>query len=207
MDAPRPLPVALLTALAVALLAPGAAAHTSVFTADGNVRAVIGQLNEPVSTYAVSGLDVCFQANTTARTPIAAVQPGALSATLKAPNGQTLHQDLKAQFGRPGCLTFAAPYVLTQAGQYTVDLSGDVNGSAIAVTNVAAGGAVLDRTDITFPDAQVPSNLDLQARIATLEHQVGALSTTSSATHKSPAPVAAYLMIALAALAMARRLR
>jgi len=201
-----------MTALAAALLLPAASAHTVSVSGDGKVRAVIGQLNEPVSTYAVSGLDICFSDNTTASHPaIASVDLGALTATLRSPGGQTLSQALKNQFGRPGCVTFTEPYVLTQPGQYVVDLGGKVANSTFALTGIAAGGAVVDRADITFPDSGVASNLALETRVAALEHKVDALSasaaSTPTPTQKSPAPVAAYLMAALAVLAAVRRMR
>jgi MYXO-CTERM domain-containing protein len=210
MDAPRLLRAAALLALALAAAAPAASAHTSVFSADGKVRVVVGQLNEPVSTYAVSGLDVCFQSNTTARTPVAGVNPGSITAVLRAPNAAQLKQDLKAQFGRAGCFTFSEPYVLTMPGQYVVDLSGIVNGSAISFTGVAAGGAVVDRSDITFPEPSVPSDAELQAKVTALEARVASLEathTSSDSDKKSPAPVAAWMMVGLAALAATRRRR
>lgn len=207
MDAPRSLAFAL-AALALVALAPAASAHTSVFSADGKVRVVVGQLNEPVSTYAVSGLDVCFQENTTARAPIQGINPGAIAATLRAPNGAELKQDLKAQFGRAGCFTFSEPYVLTQPGQYVADLAATINGSAVDVKNVAAGGAVVDRSDITFPDSSVASNKDLEAKVAALEARIATLEKPGSDDDKkSPSPVAAWMMVGLAALAAVRRLR
>src|ERR1041385_8503304 len=209
MDAPRILRAAALLALALAATVPAASAHTSVFSADGKVRVVVGQLNEPVSTYAVSGLDVCFQENTTARAPIAGINAGAISATVRAPNAAELKQDLKAQFGRAGCFTFSKPYVLTQPGQYVVDLTATINGSAGNLRNVDAGGAVVDRSAITFPDATVPSDAQLLDQIHALQARVSALEAEhqGSGDKKSPAPVAAWMMVGLAALAAARRLR
>src|ERR1044072_8904428 len=177
MDAPRILRAAALLALALAATVPAASAHTSVFSADGKVRVVVGQLNEPVSTYAVSGLDVCFQENTTARAPIAGINAGAISATVRAPNAAELKQDLKAQFGRAGCFTFSEPYVLTQPGQYVVDLTASINGSALDGKSGAAGGAVVARSDITFPDSSVPSNAELQGKVAALEARVATLES------------------------------
>ncbi|MHB1261882.1 MAG: hypothetical protein ACYC2H_09230 [Thermoplasmatota archaeon] len=202
MDARRLLPAACLLALAALVAAPLASAHTSVVSTDGKVRVSIGQLNEPVSTYAVTGLDVCFTLNNTARTPIpgTSIDHLGLSATLRSAGGAELKQDLKAQFGKPGCYTFAEPYVLTEAGQYVVDLSGNVNGTSIDVKAVKAGGVVIDRSEITFPAEGVPSDLDLEARIAALEAQNGQ-------DKGIPAPAAALLMLGLAALAAVRRLR
>ena len=208
--ASRLLPAAALAVVAFALVVPAASAHTSVFTSDGRIRAVVGQLNEPVSTYAVSGLDVCFQANTTARTPIAGINPGSITAVLRAPDGPELTQDLRAQFGRPGCFSFTDPYVLTQPGQYVADVSGTVNGTTFSFTGVPAGGAVVDRAGITFPDADVASDKDTQEKVAALESRIAALEARPTATAGSkgaPATAAAWLVVGLAALAAARRLR
>jgi hypothetical protein len=209
MDAPRLLPVALVAAFAL-LLVPLASAHSPAYSADNHVRAVIGQLNEPVSTYAVSGLDICFTTNpadATKRVALAVANPGDFSATLTAPNGLTLHQDLKGQFGRTGCLTFAEPYVLTQPGQYFVALSGAFNGTTFAATGITAGGAVVDRANITFPDSSVASDQALQARIDALQARVDTLEAAKPAKNSLPMPAAAWLLVALACLAAVRRAR
>src|SRR5689334_14417685 len=117
MDASRLLTTVLLTAMALAVAVPAVSAHTAAYSVNGKVRASVGLLNEPVVTYKDTGLDLCFTENQTAnRVPLGNVNAGALSATLKAPNGETLHQDLAAQFGKVGCFQFAKPLVLTQAG-------------------------------------------------------------------------------------------
>jgi hypothetical protein len=205
MVAPRLLTLVALTALAAALAVPAATAHTTVFSTDGKVRVVVGQLAEPVVTYATTGLDVCFTANTTARTPITTVDPLAVIAVLRSPAGDELSMDLRGQFGRPGCFQFSEPYVLSQPGQYVVDLSGTVNGTAVAFTGVNAGGAVKDRGEITFPDEGVASNLALQERLAALEAQVESLEADEA--KQAPLPTAALLAVGLAALAAVRRLR
>ena len=214
MDAPRLLTLAFAGLAVAALVAPTAAAHTAVPSADGKVRGSIGLLNEPVSTYAVTGLDLCFttaQATSSARTPLAVANPADFSATLKAPNGMTEHQDLKAQFGRTGCLTFSEPLVLTQPGQYTVDFTGSINGTTFSATAVAAGGKVVDRGNITFPASAVPSDLDLEARINALQSRIAALEADETGEDDrekgAPMPAAAWLIVGLAALAAVRRMR
>src|SRR5688572_14705786 len=134
MAAPRLPPIALLTALAVALVAPSAAAHTAVFSADEKVRGSVGLLNEPVSTYAVTGLDVCFSQNTAApRAPVNVADPANFTATLRSPSGETHSVALEVPFGRANCLTFETPLVLTEPGQYLVDLTGSINGTTFDV--------------------------------------------------------------------------
>lgn len=209
MALPRLLPVTLLTALAVALAAPAAMAHTAVFSADDRVRGSIGLLNEPVTTYAVTGLDACFTANTAApRAPISGINPGNFTATLRAPSGATHTAALEVPFGRPNCLTFETPLVLTEPGQYLVDLSGILNGTTLHVTGINAGGVVRDRAEITFP-ATVASDEELQDRIVALESKVATLDADGNGEGEkgAPAPAAALTFVLLAVLAAARRLR
>lgn len=201
----------LLATLAAALLTPAAMAHTAVSSADGKVRASVGLLDEPVSTYAVTGLDVCFTQETTAspRPAVNVANAGNFVATLRAPDGSQHTADLEVPFGRPNCLTFAEPLVLTQPGQYVVDLTGSINGTTFTATGVKAGGAVLDRAAITFPDEDVPSDQELAQRIAALQARVEALEANAQAAADegqfAPGAPAALLLVALAAVAALRR--
>jgi hypothetical protein len=201
----------LLTALTVVLAAPAASAHTAVFSADDKVRGSVGLLGEPVSTYAVTGLDVCFTQNSAApRAPINGIDPANFTATLKSPSGATHVAKLEVPFGKANCLTFEDPLVLTEAGQYTVDLAGKLNGTTIDVKGVKAGGEVVAREEITFP-ATVDSDEQLQDRIAALEAKVAALQAPGSDDEEdekgAPAPMAAVTFVLLAVLAAARRMR
>lgn len=181
MDASRLLTPLLAAALAAAIVAPSAAAHTTVFSSDGKYRIVVGQLEEPVVTQQKTGLDLCFTLNTTAREPVA-IDLSAVQATLVSPGGEELSQELRTQFGRPGCYQFEKPYVLTEPGQYTLSLSGDLNGTALAFTGVNAGGTVEDHEEIRFPAAEAEDK-------------------------GAPLPAAAWLIVGLAALAAVRRWR
>lgn len=190
------------------IAAPLASAHTAVYSADGNVRASVGLLNEPVSTYAVTGLDVCFSENTTSpRPPVNVGNPGAFTATLTAPDGTVHAADLEIPFGKPNCLTFADPMVLTQPGQYLVALTGSINGTTFAATGIKAGGEVLDRAALTFPNQGIASNLDLMNQMTALQARLAAVEAEQAKEEGQFAPGAplAALTILLAALVAVRR--
>lgn len=204
--------------LATALLAPVASAHTAIYSADGLVRGSVGLLNEPVSTYAVTGLDVCFTHNVTTspRPAVNVGNAGNFTVLLRAPNGATHTADVEVPFGKPNCLTFTDPLVLTQPGQYVVDLSGSINGTTFGVTGVKAGGEVVDRAGLTFPDANVPNDKALDEKVAALQARVDSLEAaqtddedvvadTDEGEFAPPAP-ATLLMLGLAGLvALLRR--
>lgn len=195
--AARLLRTALLTAFVLSLAVPAASAHTAVFSADGKVRGSVGLLNEPVSTYTVTGLDVCFSQNTAApRKAVNVTDPAAFTVTLRSPSGETHAASVEVPFGRPNCLVFEAPLVLTEPGQYLVDLVGGINGTTFDLKDIKAGGEVVAREEITFP-ARVSSDEDLEARIAALEAEEKGI----------PAPAAALTFALLAVLAAVRRFR
>jgi hypothetical protein len=184
MAAARLLRTALLTAFLLAL-------------ADERVRGSVGLLNEPVSTYAVTGLDVCFSQNTAApRKAVNVTDPSAFTVTLRSPSGETHAAAVEVPFGRPNCLVFDRPLVLTEPGQYLVDLVGSINGTTFDVKDIEAGGEVIAREQITFP-TRVSSDEDLEARIAALE---------ADGEKGIPAPAAALTFALLAVLAAVRRL-
>jgi hypothetical protein len=205
---------AVLLAVTLAFLAPSVTAHSAIFSADQQVRASVGLLNEPVSTYAVTGLDVCFTQNTTTspRPPVAVTNAGDFTALLHAPNGATHAADLEVPFGKPNCLTFSDPLVLTLPGQYTLDLSGSINGTTISGTLVKAGGEVVDRATLTFPDAGVPDDKALDEKVSGLQSRLAALESRTTAIEDgqaqsdsdegkfAPAPTSTILMLGLAGL-------
>lgn len=184
---------ALLAVAATALfLVPAASAHTETFSTDHKVRASIGLLNEPVSTYAVTGLDICFtdqnkvpQKNADGKDYVNTTTANLLKATLTAPSGSTHTADLKTQFGRAGCVTFTSPLVLTEPGQYTVavTMSGAAlfNGTTFDLSGVKAGGSVTDRADITFPATGVPDDKVLQEKVTALEARIAVLESDAAA--------------------------
>ena len=208
----------LLVAVAVCLsvLVPGASAHNPVFSTDGLVRAGAGLLNEPTSTYAVTGLDLCFTTNDTARTPIVGFNPGALTVVLRAPNNETYTTPLSIPFGRTNCVVFAQPTVPTMPGQYKLDISGQVNGSSFAAVGINAGGPVRDRANLTFPQAGVIADHEAADRIEELESELAGLRSRVQALEAGdgddggngiPAPAGVFLMLGLAGLAAMLRRR
>lgn len=176
---------AVVLAATLTLLAQAAAAHSTVHSSDGRYRIVVGQLEEPVVTHAKTGLDLCFTLNNTARTPVsvdtAAFEDPLGRVTLVSPDGEELSMPLRAQFGRPGCYQFEEPYVLTQPGQYTVSLRGQLNGTPLDFSGIEAGGAVIDQDEIRFPAANAAGAED------------------------APLPATPLLLVGLAGLAALRR--
>lgn len=219
-----------LALLAVAL-APVAAAHSHVESDDGRYEFTIGLLNEPVVTYDKTGLDLCvkqmpanhdeleaqgIQVQGTA----VAVDVSTVTVTLWSPSGQSLSQPLKAQFGRVGCYQFLDPIVLTLQGQYTVDVAGTVNGTALRITGIKAGGAVGNESSLTFPASHIDSletlstkQADHAAELAKLRQQVAGLSSEVTAMKKAqstgaqgaPGLSLVGVLLALGGVALARR--
>ncbi|MEK6976013.1 MAG: hypothetical protein AABY18_06695 [Candidatus Thermoplasmatota archaeon] len=205
-------------ALAALVLVPVASARTDAFSVDGKVVASVGLLGEPVTTYAVTGLDVCFTHNMAApRTAIAVndTMANLLRVTLTAPSGATFgaNHPLKAQSGHAGCITFDEPLMLTEAGQYVVGItmagSAPFNGTTFALAGVKAGGPVLDRSEITFPATSVPTELELKAQVEALEARLALLEAEQAAQGEgsefAPGAPAALLLVGLAGLAALRR--
>lgn len=222
---------AIVLAATALLLLPAAGAHTPAYSADNKVKASIGLLNEPVVVDATSGADICFTSNDAAGTPIPIVDAfGKRNNTLAnhfkvelvAPSGQRFTEDVQVQFAKTHCITFLHPQVLSQPGQYVIDLTMQgalqFNGTTFNALGIKAGGAVQERGNVTFPDADVPSAQALQDKVAALEARIGALESDLAAAQAradeekkddagqfaSGAP-AALLMVGLAAFVALRR--
>ncbi len=190
------------------LMVVPANAHSTYFSDDDKYRIVTGQLDEPVYTYAKTGLDVCFTLNTTAREPLPTVNPGALTAVLVSPSNEELTMPLKAQFGRPGCYQFSEAYILTEPGQYTINLDGLVDATAVDMHGMLAGGKVGAMENVTFPDSGVRNNAQLAHENAALKAQVDALTARVSvlegkAGEAKGAGAPASVLLLMATLGMA----
>lgn len=206
--------------LAALVLAPVACAH-SVQSAGGRAF-VVGLLNEPVTTNMKTGLDLCVQ-TADASHAAAPIDTAAFQVWLIAPSGVNMSMPLAAQYGRLGCYTFAKPVILTEAGQYSVEIHGAVNGSDVDLDDVKAGGAVSAAPALTFPDLNVPDNVQLRNQTRSLQDQVTqlreqlsqldgrmaalqkAMASPTAPAKGSPAPAAAWAALVLVALAVAVR--
>lgn len=196
---------ALLIGLCLVLFAAPAVAHTSYVTPDENIRIVVGNLNEPITTYVKTGLDLHLYHNDAGRTPLSGVQPGAMRAILIAPDNTTMEQDLQFQHGSTHKYTFSKPYTLTVPGQYVLRLSGTINGTAVAA-DINVAGPVESIEASAFPTPIVANDV-LATQIADLESTVADLETRLAAAESKskslPGPGLPILLAAIAAVALA----
>lgn len=211
---PRAVALALLAAV---LATPLATAHATAFTSDGQARLVVGQLDEPVVTHQRTGLDLCFTQNDAAKTPLR-IDPDHFAAPgghvrLRSPTGEALALALTNQTDRPGCYQSTRPYLLTEAGQYTLEIKGLVNGTALDLAAVAVG-AVQDAQALAFPGALDQDTRDLAAEVATLEGRLARLEADQAARaladeegRFAPGLPSVLLVVALAAVAGVLRRR
>lgn len=151
---------------------PTVAAHTTVTTPDGKYFVTVGNLNEPVTTFMKTGLDLIVRANNSGvrGAGIGGLQL-TLNATLAAPNGQTLSQPLRSQFGVSGGYSFEEPYFLTLPGSYYLRLTGRINQTDVNFTGVLVGsGPIPSMDELHFPDA-VSTPKEIEDRLAALESE------------------------------------
>jgi hypothetical protein len=204
-----------LAALALVLIAPAASAHQAAFSVDQKYRFSVGHLNEPVTTYVKTGLDLILTLNDSARTPVPQLNPGNLTATLVAPDGKELTMALQNQFGTVNHFTFVEPYVLTRSGVYHLRVAGNVFGSAVDFSNVAVGSAtpVPPMGNVTFPDSKVLAPVELQGQLVALQDEVNALkarlNSVESGSSKGAPSLSAVpgFVLLLAAVAVAAHRR
>ncbi|HUR61733.1 MAG TPA: hypothetical protein VM286_05145 [Candidatus Thermoplasmatota archaeon] len=198
-----------LVALSALLLAPVVSAHQAAYSVDNKYRFSVGHLNEPITTYVKTGLDLSLSLNDAARTAVPQLNPGNLTATLTAPDGSTLSLPLQNQFGTVNHFTFTEPYVLTQGGVYRLKVTGNVFGSAVAFENVAVGSTtpVPAMSNVTFPASKVASNLELQDEVAALKARIAALESAPKAKGAPSLDAMPALVLLLAAVAVATRRR
>lgn len=165
--------------LAVTLLAGPAAAHQTWYSPDNKVKFVYGNLNEPVYTFQKTGLDVGFFDNATSG-PIpnlAAAEgqtPGAVGFRIwLVYSGQELEltQGLRAQFGKPGWVTY--PYMLTRPGAYSVRIEGAINGTQLNLT-IPPKHDILPLDSIMWP-AKFPTADNESAQVDALKAEVALL--------------------------------
>lgn len=191
-----------LLAFAWTALAPPAAAHTTVATTDGKYLVTAGNLNEPITTFTKTGLDLIVRANTTNRPGITGLHL-TLTAVLTAPDGKDHTEPLESHFGKPGSYSFSEPYTLTQAGSYFLKVTGKINETNVDFARILVGSGPVPATEEhMFPDA-VQNPKQLQDRIAALEAEnaalkadVEALKAKSTVKGESPG-VEGFVLLAL----------
>lgn len=165
--------VALAAAAFLLLFVPTATAHTTVGTADGKYLVTAGNLDEPVTTFTKTGLDLIIRANQTGNAGITGAHL-TLDATLIAPNGEELSEPLEGQFGEPGSYTFEDPYFLTLPGEYFLRVKGKINETDVDLRILVGSGPIPAAEELTFPD-EIQSEKQLQQRIADLEKRLADL--------------------------------
>lgn len=199
-----------LVALFALLLAPVASAHQAAYSVDNKYRFSVGHLNEPITTYVKTGLDLSLTLNDASRTAIPQLNPGNLTATLVAPDGNHLSLPLQNQFGTVNHFTFTQPYILTQSGVYHLTVTGLVFGSAVNFENVAVGSTtpVPAMSNVTFPASKVATNLELQDQVTALQARIAALEakpTAKGAPGVDAMPAMVLLLLATVAVVARRR--
>lgn len=170
-----------LALIACLLIVPGASAHNTVQTDDGEYFLTVGHRSEPTATFLRSGLDLIVRENVDgARGDEVPDLADQLQATLISPSGETISQPLTLQHGSVGRYTFGDPYSLTEAGQYRLRLVGTIGDTAVDGT-YDVSGPLDDFRDFTFPRTDVPTPLELQDRIHALEAENEALEARIAA--------------------------
>lgn len=163
-------------ALLLVALVPAGEAHTTQPAADGTHCITAGNLNEPITTYVKTGLDLIVRESLGAGTcdsgdrgdEVAGAHE-TLEAVLMAPNGAELKQDLRVQHGAVGRYSFTEPYILTEPGEYFVHVTGTLGGIAVDETILVGSGPVPAWGDHTFPAAGLGDPEDIESRVAALE--------------------------------------
>lgn len=201
--------------LGAVLLAPAASAHTTVTTPDGKYFVTVGNLNEPITTFVKTGLDLVVRANNSGvrGAGIGGLQL-TLNATLLAPNAKTLSQPLRAQFGVAGGYSFSEPYFLTQPGEYFLRLTGKINQTTVNFDRILVGSGPIPSMDaLHFPDSvSTPKEIEdrlaaLEAENAALKADVAALKANGAAKGSAPGPdlLVLGLVAAIGVFAFRRR--
>lgn len=193
------------------LLVPGAMAHVTTETDDGAYFITTGQQGEPVYTFQTTNLDLIIRENDNGeRGDEVAGAHENLTATLIAPGGQELTDELTTQFGATGRYEFENGFALTRPGVYTLGLEGMVGDTDVTGT-YDMPGPIEDQSDVMFPDEGLPNLRDLaelQDRVDALEAQVNEMEDNGNGGNggngdgeQAPGP-AALLIVGLVAVSV-----
>ncbi len=111
--------------------AGSALAHNSKFVAGNQYRVSVGFINEPIHTNERNGLDLAIRLAGEKDT-IPDLESG-LRAEIIAPGGKSRRElPIRARYGHPGRYTFDV--VLTEPGQYSIRVWGQIRGAAFNET-------------------------------------------------------------------------
>jgi hypothetical protein len=111
--------------------AGSALAHNSKLVAGDQYRVSVGFINEPILTNERNGLDLAIRLAGEKDT-IADLESG-LRAEVIAPGGNSRRElPIRARYGHPGRYTFDV--VLTEPGQYSIRVWGQIRGAAFDET-------------------------------------------------------------------------
>lgn len=138
----------LTAALALTLLASSLAfAHETQTVGEGDqqYRVIVGLLDEPAFTGLRTGLDLRIVAAD--GTPVENLE-NSLNITLTSPDGSSVRNLMpRARWGEPG--SYVDDFILTQAGSYTLHISGFINSLPVDLTFQTHD--VTPVAQITFP--------------------------------------------------------
>ncbi len=151
--------------LTIVFIAGGALAHESYDIGDGEYTITVGDQNEPMYTFKWSNLDLTIRDSDGNQVADAHED---LEAVLVGPGGEELDRPLATQHGAEGRYEFDQGHYYTQPGQYTLRLEGTING-VDATGEYDLPGPRQSYSQFGFPHDDVPTLLDLQQRLDTLE--------------------------------------
>lgn len=196
------------------LLAPAVDGHVSETLNDHKTTITFGFLNEPVTTYQRTGLDLGLKDGKGRNITLDAATLAAFNITITRGSygggGPALHLKGKVlpQEGRPGWYTY--PIVFTEPGNYTLRIDGFYNNTRVTRVDMRSGHEVKVASDQMFP-AKVPDLgkqdlriQQLEADVEDLRVKVARLQPLQEAPGLS-AVTAALVLVLVAVLASRRR--
>jgi len=128
------------------IFATPALAHNSKVVAADQYRVSVGFIQEPIHTNEKNGLDLAIRL-TGEKDPIPGLESG-LRAEIIAPDGKSRRElPIRPRYGHPGRYTFDV--VLTQPGQYSIRVWGQIRGAAFDETFQISEVKALD--ELRFP--------------------------------------------------------
>lgn len=118
--------------MVIGVMSSGSAlGHNSKIVAGGQYRVSVGFIQEPIHTNEKNGLDLAIRV-AGEKDPLPDLEAG-LRAEIIAPGGQSRRElPIRPRYGHPGRYTFDV--VLTQPGQYSIRVWGQIKGASFDET-------------------------------------------------------------------------